>query len=143
MALKLTLKPGEKFVINGAVVVNGDRRGHLLIQNNVSLLREKDVMQQEHASTPVRRIYFAIQMMYLDESSRDMYYREFDIRLRELMQAISDPEALADCESVRDDVATGHYYTALITCRRLFPFEEARLNYVLTEESKIANAGTG
>ncbi|MDC0074429.1 flagellar biosynthesis repressor FlbT, partial [Alphaproteobacteria bacterium] len=36
MALKLTLKPGEKFVINGAVIVNGERRSHLLIQNNVS-----------------------------------------------------------------------------------------------------------
>ena len=27
MPLKLSLKPGEKFVLNGAVVQNGDRRG--------------------------------------------------------------------------------------------------------------------
>jgi flagellar protein FlbT len=26
MPLKLSLKPGEKFVLNGAVVQNGDRR---------------------------------------------------------------------------------------------------------------------
>ena len=40
MALKVTLKPGEKFVINGAVIVNGDRRSSLVIQNKVSILRE-------------------------------------------------------------------------------------------------------
>ena len=68
MALKLTLKPGEKFVINGAVIVNGERRSHL-IQNKVSMLREKDVMQQSEANTPVKHIYFAIQMLYLDETN--------------------------------------------------------------------------
>ena len=30
MPLKLSLKPGEKFVLNGAVVQNGDRRGGFL-----------------------------------------------------------------------------------------------------------------
>ena len=33
MPLKLSLKPGEKFVVNGAVIQNGDRRGVLLLQN--------------------------------------------------------------------------------------------------------------
>jgi flagellar protein FlbT len=33
MPLKLSLKPGEKFVLNGAVVQNGDRRSVLVLQN--------------------------------------------------------------------------------------------------------------
>ena len=45
LPLKLSLKPGEKFVLNGAVVQNGDRRGVLFLQNNSSFLREKDIMQ--------------------------------------------------------------------------------------------------
>ena len=45
MPLKLSLKPGEKFVLNGAVVQNGDRRGVLILQNKASVLREKDIMQ--------------------------------------------------------------------------------------------------
>lgn len=68
MALKLSLKPGEKFVLNGAVVQNGDRRGVLILQNRASVLREKDIMQAEDVTTPARRIYFPIMMMYLDES---------------------------------------------------------------------------
>ena len=31
MPLKLSLKPGERFVLNGAVVQNGDRRGSLIL----------------------------------------------------------------------------------------------------------------
>ena len=38
MALKLSLKPGEKFVLNGAVVQNGDRRGVLILQNRASAI---------------------------------------------------------------------------------------------------------
>ena len=47
LPLKLSLKPGEKFVLNGAVVQNGDRRGVLVLQNKASVLREKDIMQEE------------------------------------------------------------------------------------------------
>ena len=50
MPLKLSLKPGEKFVLNGAVVQNGDRRSSLLLQNKASVLREKDIMQADEAS---------------------------------------------------------------------------------------------
>ena len=51
MPLKLSLKPGEKFVLNGAVVQNGDRRSALLLQNKASVLREKDIMQADEATT--------------------------------------------------------------------------------------------
>lgn len=76
MALKLSLKPGEKFVLNGAVVQNGDRRGVLILQNRASVLREKDIMQAEDVTTPARRIYFPIMMMYLDESGAAKFYDE-------------------------------------------------------------------
>ena len=65
MPLKLSLKPGEKFVVNGAVIQNGDRRGVLLLQNKASVLREKDIMQPQDADTPAKRIYFPVMMMYL------------------------------------------------------------------------------
>ena len=56
MPLKLSLKPGEKFVLNGAVLANGDKRTSLVIQNKACVLREKDIMQPESANTPARRI---------------------------------------------------------------------------------------
>ena len=46
MPLKLSLKPGEKLVLNGAVLTNGDKRASLIIQNKACLLRERDILQQ-------------------------------------------------------------------------------------------------
>ncbi len=141
MALKLTLKPGEKFVVNGAVIVNGDRRGHLLIQNNVSVLREKDVMLQADANTPVKRIYFAIQLLYLDESSRQQYYADFADRLQEFMGVIKDPDILEKCASILEDVNGGRYYRALLTAKKMFPFERERLNYGAVHAEEGADLG--
>ncbi len=44
MALKLTLSPSEKLVVNGAVIQNGDRRASVVVQNKASILREKDIL---------------------------------------------------------------------------------------------------
>ncbi len=129
MPLKVTLKPGEKFVINGAVVINGDRRANLLIQNKVSILREKDVLLPEQATTPVKRIYFAVMMMYLDDKAYRTYYDEFVDRTTEFINAISNKDALEMCISIIEDVNERQFYRALITCKKLLPFEESRLKF--------------
>ncbi len=130
MALKLSLKPGEKFVVNGAVIANGDRRASLVIQNKVSILREKDIMRQEEATTPARRIYFPIMLSYLDPANRDKYIEEFMVRMTEFLSAIEDPEAKARCVQISADVMNQNYYRALMNCKKLFAFEEERLAYV-------------
>src|SRR3954451_3467581 len=89
--LKLSLKPGERFVLNGAVVQNGDRRGTLILQNKASVLREKDIMQEDEVTSPSRRIYFPVMMMYLDEAGAARYYDEFVRRLSEFMGAVRNP----------------------------------------------------
>lgn len=130
MALKLTLKPGEKLVINGAVITNGDRRASMIIQNKVSVLRDKDIMQAEDVTTPARRIYFPIMLMYLDESKTSEYYDEFVGRMTEFMSVVDDQDALASCLIISRDVMNSNYYHALMTCKKLFEFERQRLEYV-------------
>jgi len=130
MPLKLSLKPGEKFVLNGAVLTNGDRRVSLVIENKASILRDRDIMQLDEANTPVKRIYFPIMMLYLDPEQTEKYYDEFVARMSEFMAAITDREALASCVAISRDVLQGQYYKALIKCRQLFDFEQVRLSYV-------------
>ena len=130
MALKLTLKPGEKFVVNGAVIANGERRASLVIQNKVSILREKDIMREEEVTTPARRIYFPIMLCYLDPDNADQYYQEFVLRMTEFMGAIEDSDALTKCVAVSADVMKRNYYRALMNCKKLFEFEKQRLEYV-------------
>ena len=129
MPLKLSLKPGEKFVVNGAVLTNGDKRSSFVIENKACVLREKDIMQPADATTPARRIYVPIMMMYLDPDAIDEYYNEFALRMTEFMGAIQNRQTLATCIEISRDVMAGAYYKALITCRKLFDFEQERLNY--------------
>ena len=141
MPLKLSLKPGEKFVLNGAVLANGDKRASFVIQNKACILREKDIMQAEEANTPAKRIYFPIMMMYLDPDEADVYYSQFALRMTEFMDAIRDRKALGTCVEISRDVTQGAYYKALIACRKLFDYEQERLNYDLTGLPKRSARG--
>ena len=128
MALKLSLKPGEKFVLNGAVVQNGDRRGVLILQNRASVLREKDIMQAEEVTTPARRIYFPIMMMYLDEQGAPKFYDELALRISEFMGATKNPEILSECIAASRHVLAREYYKALMAARKIVEYEERVLN---------------
>jgi flagellar protein FlbT len=135
MPLKLSLKPGAKFVLNGAVVQNGDRRSALLLQNKASVLREKDIMQADEATTPSRRIYFPVMMMYLDQAECDRYQDAFVKRLSEFMGAVRNPEVLTDCVNISRYVMTREYYKALMLCRKLIEYEDERLGNVASRVS--------
>ncbi|MBP2158920.1 MULTISPECIES: flagellar biosynthesis repressor FlbT [Asticcacaulis] len=127
MPLKLSLKPGERFVLNGAVVQNGDRRCSLVLQNKASVLREKDIMQVEEVNSPARHVYFPVMMMYLDEAGADKYYDEFLRRMTEFMGVISNPLVLAECVSISKSIMVQEYYKALMGARKLIEYEDERL----------------
>jgi len=129
MPLKLSLKPGERFVLNGAVVQNGDKRGVLILQNKASVLREKDILQPEDANTPARRIYFPVMMMYLDESSAEKFYDDFAQRLTEFMGVIKNPDVLASCVAASRHVMAREYYKGLLAARKLIEYEDERLGH--------------
>jgi flagellar protein FlbT len=141
LPLKLSLKPGERFVLNGAVVQNGDRRAVMVLQNKASVLREKDIMQPDEANTPARRIYFPAMMMYLDEGSAERYYDEFVLRLTEFMGVIANPEVLADCVNISKHCMEREYYKALMLCRKLIEYEDERLGHVPSGVSAGGDAG--
>ena len=127
MPLKLSLKPGERFVLNGAVVQNGDRRCSLVLQNKASVLREKDIMQESDVTSPARHVYFPVMMMYLDEAGAEKYYDEFLRRMTEFMGVIKNSQVLAECVGVSRSLLAGEYYKALMGCRKLIDYEDQRL----------------
>jgi flagellar biosynthesis repressor protein FlbT len=141
MPLKLSLKPNEKIVLNGAVVQNGDRRTTLLLQNKASVLREKDIMQPDEADTPARRIYLPVMLMYLHGQESPEQYNEFALRMTEFMGAVRNPDVLAECVGVSRDVMAGDYYKALTKCRKLMEYEQERLGNVASGLPDRAKAG--
>jgi len=65
LPLLIKLAPGEKIVINGVVVENGGDHTTLRILNRAHILRAKDILTFEEATSPARRIYYALQCLYL------------------------------------------------------------------------------
>lgn len=141
MALKLSLKPGERVIVNGAVITNGDRRSSFIIQNRASILREKDIMQEDEVNTPAERIYFPVMLLYMDEDGREAYYEEFVRRMTEFMNVIESPEAIDMCAAIGRHAIAGNYYKALTQCRKLIKWERERLGDV--SESLPANTASG
>ncbi|MBL4602336.1 MAG: flagellar biosynthesis repressor FlbT [Emcibacteraceae bacterium] len=127
MALKLSLKPGEKFVVNGAVIVNGDRRTTLVLQNKASLLREKDIIQAEDVDTPAKHVYFPIMLMYMDPAGYNKYHEQFVLRMTEFLGVVEDVEIKLQCVAISKDVMECDFYKALMKCKKLFEFENVRL----------------
>ncbi|MEO0878450.1 MAG: flagellar biosynthesis repressor FlbT [Pseudomonadota bacterium] len=130
MALKLTLKPNEKAIVNGAVIVNGERRAAITIVNNAHVLRERDILQPEDATTPARRIYLPIMMMLIEQGDRAAHYPEFEKRLTQFAAAVSDLEMLKTCAQIAAKVANDDFYKALRLCRELIEFEQEKLDHV-------------
>jgi len=67
MSLKVELKPGEKLLIGSCVITNADQRTRLFIDGSAPILREKDILTAESADTPAKRIYLAVQLMYIND----------------------------------------------------------------------------
>jgi flagellar biosynthesis repressor protein FlbT len=134
MALKISLKPGERFVVNGAVITNGDRRTSLVIQNKASILRERDIMTPEQVTTPARRIYWPIMLSYLEgDTPKETanYYQEFVVRMTEFMNAVENPDVQMLCVQISLDMMNREFYRALTGCRKLIDYESERLTALM------------
>ena len=87
MALKIYLKPQERLIIDGAVITNGNAKSELLIENNVPILRGKDIMSLNEADSPCRRIYFAIQLMYVDQENLAEHHKTYWELVKDVAEA--------------------------------------------------------
>jgi flagellar biosynthesis repressor protein FlbT len=129
MPLKLTLKPDEKLIVNGAVLSNNSPRAvTLTFHNKAQLLQQKDVLLPEDASTPLLRTYFAVQSMYIDPERVDEHRKLFVQFASELYAATSNVEIRAAIEMALKHVSEGQFYRALTALRSARPAEDRLLN---------------
>ncbi|HEX9648212.1 MAG TPA: flagellar biosynthesis repressor FlbT [Alphaproteobacteria bacterium] len=129
MALKLTLKPNEKIIVNGAVLTNGPAKTTFSIENTAVILRQKDILTEENANTPAKRIYFCLQMAYLDREHERDYLEKANHLVRDFVAAVPTEEVRGILEPVGVDVSKRNYFPALRQLRKLIAFEDKRLTY--------------
>ena len=77
MSLKVELKPGERMIIGNCLITNADQRTRLYIDGRTPILREKDILSPATADSPAKRIYLAVQLMYLEDDIERLRQRLF------------------------------------------------------------------
>ena len=130
MALKIILKPHEKFIIGGAVITNGDAKSAFIVENEVPLLREKDILTLAAADTPCKRIYFAIQLMYVDEKNLPEHHKTY----WELVKAVAEaaPSRKPMLKEISENILNAQYYQALKLTKKLIDYEREVTDRVRT-----------
>ena len=129
MALKITLKPKERMILGGTVVVNGSSTSSdLIIEYKVPILRQKDILSEKDANSPSKRIYFAIQLMYIDEENRNTHQNIYLKLAKELVQAAPSTTGLID--KISEYILSDKYYPALKLAKKLIAYEEEALSCV-------------
>jgi len=121
MALKVELKPGERILVGECIVTNDKQRTRLLIDGSAPVLREKDIMTPGLANTPAKRIYLAVQLMYMSRDPRDHHQVYFTL-IRDIVQAA--PSTWPYIESINNHILRGDLYKALKQSQKLIAYEE-------------------
>ena len=128
MGLKITLKPKERMIIGGAVVTNGDGKCELIIENKVTLLREKDILSEEAANTPSKRIYFTIQLMYIDNENLAEHHKMYWKLVREVVDAA--PSTITLIDQISEHIVNNRFYQALKVADKLIDYEQEVISRV-------------
>ena len=127
MALKLNLKPHERLIIGGSVISTGRTRCELIVENDVPVLRERDILREKDADTPCKRIYFAIQLMYVDDKDLVRKHDAYWTLEREVVEAAPSTAALIG--QISEHVLNCRYYQALKLAKKLIDYEEEAMEY--------------
>jgi flagellar biosynthesis repressor protein FlbT len=120
--LKITLKANEKIYVNGAVIKT-DRKVSLEFLNDVQFLLQGHVLQPEDANTPLRQLYFIVQIMLMDPKARDEARALLRRSIPLLLASFSDDTILNALKHIDQLVSEDHVYEALKAIRALYPRE--------------------
>ncbi|MBI3442045.1 MAG: flagellar biosynthesis repressor FlbT [Proteobacteria bacterium] len=125
MALIIDLKPSEVIIIGTALVTNdAARTTRLHIEGNAAILREKDILREADANTPCKKIYLAIQLMYLSANPASLHQTYFDM-IRSIQKAA--PSTALFFAKINDHLLNDDYYKALKEARHLMEHEQELL----------------
>jgi flagellar protein FlbT len=122
----ISLRSGEKIYINGAVL-RVDRKVTLELINDVTFMLESQVMQVADATTPLRQLYFVVQLMLMSPSDIEQARAVFGHQRCAIYAAADSQELLQGLDAVEELVEAKRYYEALRKIRALFEIEQTIL----------------
>ena len=126
MSLKVELKPGEKLIVGNCVITNSDQRTRLFIDGKSPILREKDILTFETADSPAKRIYLAVQLMYINENV-DRLTQDYFALINDIVTAAPSTTPIVD--EINNEILTGSLYKALKAAKKLIQYEQELLRH--------------
>ncbi|MBO6790855.1 MAG: flagellar biosynthesis repressor FlbT [Dinoroseobacter sp.] len=123
--LVLKLAPGERVLVNGAVILNGERRARFsILTPNANVLRLRDALHPDEAKTPVKRVCYVAQLILSGDAPTDEGSKQLLLGIEQLSQVFRDPDSRALLADATRWVSAGNVYQALKSLRSLLPREE-------------------
>ena len=126
MSLKVELKPGEKLIVGNCVITNSDQRTRLFIDGKSPILREKDILTFETADSPAKRIYLAVQLMYINDNV-DRLTQDYFALINDIVTAAPSTTPIVD--EINNEILTGSLYKALKAAKKLIQYEQGLLRH--------------
>ena len=124
--MNITLRAGERIYINGAVL-RVDRKATLELMNDATFLLETHVMKAEDATTPLRQIYFVVQVMLMDPASARNTAQLAASLIAKAREAFESAQIRRGLESILELIARSRYFEAMKSLRLMYPLEQAEM----------------
>ena len=126
--LILKLRAHEQILVNGVVMQNGDRNARLIIKTpDAKILRLRDAIHPEEATTPVRRVCYIAQLAVAGEADASEAVSQLRTGVSQLRDALRGFDGLSHVEEALEAIDEENFYGALKSLRRLIPIEDELL----------------
>ncbi|WP_114395660.1 flagellar biosynthesis repressor FlbT [Oleisolibacter albus] len=124
MPLKIRLKADEHLVINGALL-KAVEPTTLLLMNHAKFMLDRQIMRPDQATSPAKRIYFAVQNTYLATAEERpgmlTFLRQCVGDFREATTSAPIRQKLDELERL---VGADDFYPALQIARDIMSYED-------------------
>ena len=122
--LVLKLGPRERVMINGVVMENGDRRTRInILTAEANVLRLRDAIHPDEATTPVKRVCYIAQLVLAGEADPEVARGQLLRGIEQLSQVFQDADSRAHLSSATEAVEAGRFYQVMRALRNILPRE--------------------
>jgi flagellar protein FlbT len=124
MGLRISLKPYERLIINGASIKNGSRNTDFLIESHCKFLRETEIIHESEADTPCKKLCVTLQVIYLSDNPDEAK----DLFCKQAFEIISImPSSASFMLDIQNELAESRFHKAIKIGRKLIAHEKELL----------------
>lgn len=125
MALRLDLKAGERFYVNGAII-EANHKASISLHNKAAFVRWTDLMHESEVTSPSKSLYFHVMKLALAQDDDGLHRAKVLGAATQLVHHYSDWEWGELLRDILELVQSGREYKALTRVKALIALETQR-----------------